>query len=146
MSNTITLACVSCKRTRDFPADFQYNGQPIEDWWLFSRDSLCDRCSVVVKKMHRRTDPPTSEAGAKVVLLRAGTQRHRLLTAYADGSELTADEAMRKSGVSERSCYWKRISELREGGFIETTGEERAAESGAVQMVCRITVKGQDAI
>lgn len=99
-----------------------------------------------MRKAVRNSDPLTSQKAAKQILVRAGNQRHVLLTAYGEFDELTADEAMRRAGVSERSCYWKRISELREAGFIEATGAERPGESGTSQMVCRITLKGVAAL
>jgi hypothetical protein len=94
----------------------------------------------------RRTDPDTSKRAAQNVNKRAGSQRFMLLAAFEDSSELTADEAMRKAGISERSCYWKRISELREAGHLELTGMEREGEMGSYQAVSRITLAGREAL
>ena len=73
------------------------------------------------------------------MLVRSGSQRHLLLTAYGDGTPLTADEAMRRAGVNERSCYWKRISELVEIGLLADTGTVRTGEQGSAQRVNVIT-------
>lgn len=97
----------------------------------------------------RNTDPATSHKGAADVVVRAGTQRAKLLAAYVAGTvrlELTADQAMRRAGVSERSCYWKRVSELVAGGYLEDTGQERMGEQGSSQRVNRITAKGLAAL
>lgn len=99
----------------------------------------------------RNTDPVTSRKGAADVAVRAGSQRHRLLAAYVTQGgrlalELTADQAMRRAGVPERSCYWKRVSELVAGGYLEDTGQERRGEQGSMQRVNRITAKGLAAL
>lgn len=70
----------------------------------------------------RRSDPETSHrAYREVAVLRAGTQRAKLLIAYGAKTEipLIDEEAMVLSGVSPRSCWWKRCSELRADGLIE---------------------------
>lgn len=96
----------------------------------------------------RSTDPETSHAAAKEIRVKAGSQRARLLHEFAaayfastDG--LTDEQAMICAyGVSPTSEYAKRCSELREGGFIEPTGETRAGSAGPQRIVSRITVKG----
>lgn len=82
----------------------------------------------------RTADPKTSHAGAKDVNFRAETQKHRILKAYERGP-LIADEAAVRSGT-QRSCYWKRCSELREMGLIEPTGLQRRGFAGSEQMEC----------
>jgi hypothetical protein len=99
------------------------------------------------RKRHRKQDHHTSEQGAYDVAFRAGTQKAKLLTAYFDHGHLTADEAAKEAGVSMRSCYWKRCSELRDIGFIEPVMDgdtviERPGDSGSLQMVCKITREG----
>lgn len=93
----------------------------------------------------RHTDPPTSHQATEEIRVKAGSQRAKLLAVYADYPMrgLTDDEAQQFAvGVSERSCYWKRCSELRDGGYITDTGETRAGVAGPQRMVCRITEKG----
>lgn len=55
---------------------------------------------------------------------------------------LTAEEARAAAGLSVRTCYWKRCSELRQMGLIADTGEERPGDSDQLQMVSAITSKG----
>lgn len=100
----------------------------------------------------RRSDPDISRA-AEPVKVRAGTQRARLLKAFAvheigraihEGPGLTDEQAMLcAEGVAYTSEYAKRCSELREGGFIVPTGETRAGAAGAQRIVSRITDKGR---
>lgn len=139
----ITLTCLGCGRTGRFPAHARVDGVPILAWFT-ERKELCVDC--YVDSLHRASDPATSRAGAKDVAVRSGSQRHKLLAAYADGAELTADEAMRRAGVSDRSCYWKRVSELVDGGLLEDTGVTRPGEQGSAQRVNRITPHGRAAL
>lgn len=100
----------------------------------------------------RSTDPDTSRA-AEPVRIKAGTQRARLLAAFAvheigraihETPGLTDEQAMLcAEGVAYTSEYAKRCSELREGGFIEPTGETRIGAAGAQRIVSRITDKGR---
>lgn len=165
----LTLTCRGCGETRRYPASATIQGQPALVWW-HSRGERCANCQLCgytpdgVRKCGkpldanhgpnhgyfpaasgpavRATDPATSRKAAADVAVRAGSQRWRLLFAYGGGKELTADEAMRDAGVSERSCYWKRISELVQGGYLEDTGVERMGEQGSMQRVNKITAKG----
>ena len=100
----------------------------------------------------RSTDPRTSHA-AEPTPLRAGTQRHLLLSAYHSnvGREwennyggLTDEEAATfAEGVSPTSEYAKRCSELRAAGLIIDTGKNRKGNSGLDRIVCRITEAGK---
>ena len=93
----------------------------------------------------RRDDHATSIAGANSVAYRAGSQKERLLRAYryagADG--LTDEEACVLAGISLRSCYWKRCSELREDGVIASLGRSRPGDAGVPRIVCAITSDGE---
>lgn len=93
----------------------------------------------------RTTDPVTSHAAAKEIRVKAGSQRAYLLHCFWNfPGGLTDEEAMRCShGVSAMSEFSKRCSELREGGFIEATGETRAGSAGPQRIVSRITAKGR---
>lgn len=97
----------------------------------------------------RHDDPDTSRRGAADVAPRAGSQRHRLLAAYAAAGEggLTADEAQAAAqGVALRSCYWKRVSELVHADLLEDTGLERMGDQGSLQRVNRITELGRSVL
>lgn len=87
----------------------------------------------------RISDPITSHMGDQDVRPRSLSQRDRLLQAFVrhpDG--LTDEEAATVAGLSPRSCWWKRCSELRELGLIEHTGLMRLGSAGSKQMVSRI--------
>lgn len=112
----------------------------------------------------RPTDPTTSADAAERVRkregaltsFRAGSQKHRLLSTYAGwmapgvgfgtrhAIALTDHEAANRVALDGPGvCYWKRCSELRQAGFIETTGETRKDhDSGADRDLCRITPAG----
>lgn len=92
----------------------------------------------------RESDPQTSHAAAeKILATRAGSQRWLLWEAFTlamDG--LTDEEACRDAGVSLRSEYATRCSELRNAGVITVTGTQRAGDSGLMRDVSRITYLG----
>lgn len=80
----------------------------------------------------RDADTRTSHAGVDRIAPKRGSQCATLLAvyrAYPDG--LTDREAGERSGVPSS---WKRSSDLRRGGWIAPTGQERDG-----QMVCRPT-------
>lgn len=95
-----------------------------------------------------------SDVAEPTVLIRPGSQLTRLLGAFWDAGDpgLTADEARERSGVPERSCYWKRVSELHAAGYIERledadgTDVHRQGDAGSPQRVYRITPFGLEAI
>lgn len=94
----------------------------------------------------RSTDPDTSHRATEEIKVRAGTQRAKLLQAFALTPDfgLTDEEAaLTADGVPLRSEYAKRCSELREAGLIEPTGETRKGGSGQDRMVSWITAKGR---
>lgn len=95
----------------------------------------------------RATDPATSHRAAQAIQVRAGSQRHLLLTAYRGDAELTDAQAAAAVGLlGTRSCWWKRCSELRDGGFIEVTGTTRDPSTQAEVQTCRITHAGRAAL
>jgi len=93
----------------------------------------------------RRNDGATSGAGAKAMTVRAGSQRALLLAQYEQDS-MTDEEAGHASGLAAlpKCCYWKRCSELRQAGYIATTGVTRTSSAGVDQQVCAITQAGHD--
>jgi hypothetical protein len=85
--------------------------------------------------------------------VKAGTQRFRLLAAFAAAFEgklgvtafdgLTDEEAMEVAeGVSPKSEYATRCSELRTAGYIVDTGQDRKGDSRLPRIICRITPMG----
>jgi hypothetical protein len=93
----------------------------------------------------RKSDPGTSKLAGASVAMRAGSQKHLLLQAYADlTAGLTDEEAGMNSGLARKPkcCYWKRCSELRQAGFIAPIGLTRASSVGEQQQVCAITEDG----
>lgn len=95
----------------------------------------------------RRSDPTTSHAAEKRIRVAANNQRGKLLRAYAGATYgLTDDEAQARAGVSFESCYWKRCSELRDAGFIATTGTTRTGRAGVQRIVCALTASGRQVI
>lgn len=103
----------------------------------------------------RSTDPSTSqEAGESVdqregptLTVERGTHRFLLLVSYFRGpdSGLTDRQAAWIAGISYPGiCWWKRCSELRQGGFIEPTGETWVdTTTGRPVRLCRITDAGR---
>lgn len=91
----------------------------------------------------RHTDPATSHTAAASVKVRAGSHKARLLAQYATASGgLTDDAAAVRAGL-DRSCFWKRCSEMREDGLIRDTGfVRRGPLHGEDRMVCMITAAG----
>lgn len=97
----------------------------------------------------RATDPDTSRAATVSLTVRAGSQRHRLLQAYAVvAGGMTDEEAGNATGLADspRCCYWKRCSELRQAGYIAPTGANRSSTAGEAQQVCAITDAGREAL
>lgn len=94
--------------------------------------------------MARSSDPATSKQAALTVSKRSPSQQILLLQVFGDGRELSDEEAGDISGLSKKPkcCYWKRLSELRQGGYIEDTGRTKASSVDEQQRICRITAKG----
>lgn len=111
---------------------------------VFSCEELTDRIEPDPKTMARSDDPVTSKLAAMRVSKRSPSQQVLLLQMFGDGRELTDEEAGDLSGLSKKPkcCYWKRLSELRQGGYIEDTGRTKASSVDEQQRVCRITAKG----
>jgi hypothetical protein len=101
-----------------------------------------------VRGRTRRDDYATSKAGARAVSFRAGSQKARLLSAFAEAGPagLSDDEAARRAGLPATSCYWKRCGELRALGLILFTGDERIGSAGVERMVSIITEAGETAV
>ena len=113
---------------------------------------VCEACGRPLGLTARDEDPSTShdtgraaaEREGKVLDVGANTQRHRLLKVYGRDiqSALSDEAAASLADLHYRGvCWWKRCSELRQGGFIEPTGQVEGF-SGATVRVCTITEKG----
>ena len=101
----------------------------------------------------RDGDPISSHEGAGDNRPRRMNQRMRLLAVFEDAPDgLTATEAG-YAALLERSCYWKRVSELQQRKLLESrTGPDlypirRMNEhSGSKQIVWYITPAGREAL
>ena len=98
--------------------------------------------AALTRKRSRKFDAATSKAGARDIAFRAGTQKDKLLRAFADGGEFTDEEAAIEAGLSLRSCFWKRCGELRDAELIEFTGGTRTGSAGSACGVSKITPAG----
>jgi len=111
--------------------------------------SLFDVLSVPENHLTRRDDPPTSKAGAKSVKIRATSQMAQLLVTYLmafDRFKLTDDQAAEASGLLSKAgcCWWKRCSDLRALGLIESVGTGVSPLTGEERMTCEITQAGMN--
>lgn len=90
------------------------------------------------KGRHRNPDRATSVEGAKSVAYRAGSQKDKLLKAYATAypNPLTDEEAAKMAGLSPTSCFWKRCGELRQDGKIVELSQTRKGSAGVQRILC----------
>jgi hypothetical protein len=96
---------------------------------------------------HRTNDHETSVAGAKAIGKTSLNQRGRLLYAYSRAKDgFTSEEAANFISFPVRSCWWKRVSELEQDGYIESRGKKRKGVSGVGRRVLHITEEGKDAL
>lgn len=114
---------------------------------VFSTEQLADRLEPDPKTMARAADPATSKLAALSVSKRSPSQQVILLLAYRD-AELIDEEAGDATNLSKKPkcCYWKRLSELRQAGYIEDTGRLKLSSVGEKQRICRVTAKGREFI
>lgn len=81
----------------------------------------------------------------------ADSQRGRLLLEYWEASTagLTDEEAATAARIPDRSCWWKRSSELRQAGLIQPMEDDdgsiltRTGQAGMPRVVCVITPEGE---
>lgn len=98
----------------------------------------------------RFTDPVTSDlADAELRrregpanVLRAGTHRHRALLCFA-ARAMIAEDVKIETGVDG---IWKRVSDLKNMGFIKPTGETRLSREGREADILEITDAGRSAL
>lgn len=112
----------------------------------------CEACGRPLGLTARDEDPSTShdagravaERESKVLDVRPGTQRAKLLAAYGRNSFTTLSDEQAASLADlhyQGICWWKRCSELRQGGFIRVVGHGEGSNGAAVQR-CGLTGKG----
>lgn len=96
----------------------------------------------------RKAGPATSRAAGIAVKKRAPSQRMLLLEVFADGAEMTDEQAGIRSGLDAKPncCYWKRLGELRTLGWLELTGGTAPSRAGERQRLSRITAAGLEAL
>lgn len=89
----------------------------------------------------RPSDPDTSRRAAWVHYPKSGSQRHRALLAIARAGAkgATASEVGGTTGIPG---VWKRVSELKRGGWVIVDGG-RYAENGHYAEVYKISAKGE---
>ncbi len=98
----------------------------------------------------RFSDPVTSQSADATLrvregeanVIRKGTHRHRALNAFVP-HPATADEVQVDTGIEG---IWKRVSDLRNMGFIAPTGHVRPSRAGRDQEVLQITQAGREAL
>lgn len=90
------------------------------------------------KGRHRKHDRDTSVEGAESVAYRAGSQKDKLLKAYATAypKALTDEEAAELAGLPMTSCYWKRAGELRQDGKIVELSTTKKGSAGVQRILC----------
>lgn len=98
----------------------------------------------------RRTDPETSHQAARANRPQRNSQRQRLLGAFANnaavhGDGLTDEEAGDLVGLDHVAAT-RRLSELRQCGWIAPTGTTRPTRSGCESMVCLLTDAGREVL
>ena len=99
----------------------------------------------------RPSDPITSQSSdtklrqreGRANEIRKGTHRHQALLAFLKMGARTADEVQIYTGING---IWKRVSDLKNMGFIEPTGRTRPSRQGRDQEVLRITDAGLSAL
>lgn len=88
----------------------------------------------------RNTDPVTSHDATPAPTSRT-TMMRQLLTQFRTGG-VTAEQAADAAGYTSADGAWKRVSDLRNAGYIEATDRTHKARSGREQTVWEITQTG----
>ncbi len=110
---------------------------------------MSDQLSIDPHTKARTTDPWTAHnaADAMAKMGKAGSQRRRLLAAFARLLEATSEEAAEDApGVSLMSEYSTRCSELQRLELIEPTGQKRIGAAGVARDVYGITDRGLEVV
>lgn len=90
----------------------------------------------------RSSDPDTSRKGAIDAYPRTNSQRWKALIEIAKSGDvgLTYAEVELKTDVND---VWKRLSELRDGGWIKESGERVVKGTGSLATIWKLTPKGE---
>lgn len=118
-----------------------------------SMDTLFETTITGVDRDHalaRFSDPVTSHQADAALrkregpanTVKKGTHRHLALQCFACGPR-TADQVQSMVGIDG---IWKRVSDLKNMGFIAPTGHTRRSRSGREQEVLEITQAGREAL
>jgi hypothetical protein len=93
----------------------------------------------------RSRDPDTSKNAARLAVVRQGSQRFKLLSAFAAAgpSGLTAEAAADRTGLIYVAAS-TRCTELVRGGLVERTGHTRPTSSGTPADLLVVTDAGRD--
>lgn len=88
----------------------------------------------------RVTDPNTSKKAAFDAIPRSGTNRRKALEAVVSslGAGMTYAEVEEATGING---VWKRLSELKDGGWIVVSGQRRVPKTGSDADVYVATLK-----
>ena len=79
--------------------------------------------------------------------MRATSQKMLLLSVYSQYGPMSSENAAKAAGLSMRSCFWKRCSELcNDMGYLEDTGKTEPGDAGSARIVYRITDEGRSAV
>lgn len=109
------------------------------------------------RPLARTTDPDTSRDAAEAIhereggrgALRPGTQKAILLGVYGATGEALADfeAAARCDLYRAHVCYWHRVGDLVDDGYLVDTGQRRRnPDTGKDRRVLRITAEGRRAL
>lgn len=90
----------------------------------------------------RASDPHTSKHAA--LLVRAGNQRGRILSALAQCDGLTGHEAAARCGISYPHVATTRLEELEHLSFVARTAETRPTPTGGSALVWVATARGRE--
>jgi hypothetical protein len=90
----------------------------------------------------RGSDPDTSRKGALDVYPRASSYRHKALIAIAKSGDkgMTYEEVEHATGINS---VWKRLSELRDGGWIYEAGERVVKGTGSQATIWKLTHRAE---
>lgn len=90
----------------------------------------------------RGGDPDTSKKAAFDIYPRSGSYRHRALLAVARAGArgATYDEVADATGIEG---VWKRLSELKQGGWLTTSGHRKVGSTGSDADVYVLTPKAE---
>ena len=94
----------------------------------------------------RNTDPETSHLAAARNPHSRTIDREKVLAAHADNPDGLTDFELAEIVDRQQTSAGKRRGELRDAGLIEETDMRRAAPSGSLAIVWRITASGVETL